>query len=297
MDIRSGRLDDLDQLVVLNTAVRPYAVGAREGLSSGLAAVTDGTGVAFAAELDGQLIGWSVVRPAPWLNSDDAYSLQVIVHPDHRRQGIGTQLLRACEAWLEARSTWLAQTIADEHGIEFARRAGFTVAGELTYAGVELDGAAPTVQVPEGLTLVPLSQLTPRDVFPVYRETAADIPGGSAIDAEFDWYESHVWSGPLFDPELSVALVDGGVVVAFSIAFREETRLWTDMTGTASSHRGRGLAGVVKAASLAAARNAGVTAAYTMMNLVNEPMLTVNRRLGYRPVGLRTQLTKSHRPG
>ncbi|WP_405061319.1 GNAT family N-acetyltransferase [Kribbella sp. NBC_01505] len=297
MDIRGGRLEDFDQLVALTTAVRPYAVGARTGVRAGLEAATNGEGVGYAAEVDGHLVGWSALRPAAWLNADDAYALQVIVHPDYRRQGIGTQLLRACDEWLGALPSWSVQSIADEHGTAFALRAGFTVGAELTYAGVDLTDAVPTMTVPDGLALVPLAQLTPQDVFPAYRETAADIPGGSAVDAAFDWFEAHVWAGPLFDSELSVAIVDRDVVVAFTIAFREDNKLWTDMTGTVRSHRGRGLAGAVKAASLAAAKDAGVTVAYTVMNLVNEPMLTANRRLGYRPVGLRTQLTKSHRPG
>ncbi|MFC9690425.1 GNAT family N-acetyltransferase [Kribbella sp. NPDC056951] len=294
MDIRSGSLDDLDQLVALNAAVRPESVSSRAGHLRGLTAATGETGTAYAAERDGQLIGWASVRPAGWLTGDDAYALHVMVHPDYRRQGIGSELLRRCEAWLATLPSWFVQSFANEAGTEFAARAGFTVAGELTYAGLDLDDLPPAAPVPADLALVPFTQLTPADVFPAYRATTTDIPGGTAVDPDFDWFEQDVWSEPSFDHDLSLAFVADGEVVAFTIALREENRLWSDMTGTVATHRRRGLARVLKSASLAAARQAGVTAAYTIMNLENEPMLAVNRHLGYRAVGLRTQVTKEH---
>lgn len=49
------------------------------------------------------------------------------------------------------------------------------------------------------------------------------------------------------------------------------------MTGTARTHRGRGLAKLVKNASLHRARATGYTEAYTG----NAPMLAINKWFGY----------------
>ncbi|MFK4087450.1 GNAT family N-acetyltransferase [Kribbella sp. NPDC020789] len=290
MDIRDGRLDDLDQLAELNTLARPYAVGSRTGVRYWL---TKADGVSYVAEENGQPIGWTAVGRADWLDDDDSYTLQVLVHPEFRRRGVGTRLLRMAEEWLGRSPSWQVQAMADETGIEFARQAGFTLGAELTYAGVDLTtDQPPVVQIPDGLTLVPLADLTAQDVFPAYQETCLDIPAGTAIDPAYDWYVEHVWQSELFDRELSLALLDDGAVVAFTISLRDGERLWTDMTGTVASHRGRGLASAVKSAALVRARDAGVTAGYTAMNVTNEPMLAANRRMGYRAVGLRAQLTK-----
>jgi len=289
VDIRNGRLDDLEQLAALNALARPYAVGSRTGVRYWL---TKADGVSYVAEQDGQPIGWTAVGRAEWLADDDGYTLQVLVHPEYRRQGLGTQLLRMAEEWLGQFPSWHVQAMADETGVEFARRAGFTLGAELTYAGIDLTDQPPVVQIPEGLTLVPFADLTAQDVFPAYRETCRDIPAGTAIDPAYDWYVEHVWQSELFDRELSVALLDDGVVVAFTISLRDGERLWTDMTGTVAGHRGRGLATAVKSAALTRAKAAGVKAAYTAMNVTNEPMLAANRRMGYEAVGTRAQLTK-----
>ncbi|MFC4452562.1 GNAT family N-acetyltransferase [Deinococcus sonorensis] len=57
----------------------------------------------------------------------------------------------------------------------------------------------------------------------------------------------------------------------------------TEHTVVDRAHRGRGLATVVKAASLGWARAEGYTRASTGGSVANLPMLRVNQRLGYRP--------------
>lgn len=56
----------------------------------------------------------------------------------------------------------------------------------------------------------------------------------------------------------------------------------SDLTTTHPTHRGRGLATLVKARALAWARDSGYTRAGTGGTVLNLPMLRVNTRLGYR---------------
>jgi GNAT superfamily N-acetyltransferase len=278
----------------LSTLVRPYGVGARTWLGRSL---TERLGTdrftGFVAEVDGRLAGWGALSRADHLDTPNAYSLNLLVHPDFRRQGIGTSLLRTCDEWLAALPSTFVQSYADGDSKGFALANGFEAITEMTYAGLELTDAIPVPPVPDGYTLVPIAELDAADVYPAYRETAADIPGGTAIEVAFEWFSTELWTGPLLDRELSLALVEDGRVASFTLVNREDTRTWNDMTGTVKEHRGKGLAGILKLASLSAARDAGVTHSFTLMNLDNPPIRALNERLGYREVFRRTYVTRT----
>ena len=57
------------------------------------------------------------------------------------------------------------------------------------------------------------------------------------------------------------------------------------MTGTLRDYRGRGLALLVKRATLVNAAGCGVELVTTENDETNGPMLRVNEKLGYQPVG------------
>ena len=57
------------------------------------------------------------------------------------------------------------------------------------------------------------------------------------------------------------------------------------MTGTLRDYRGRGLALLVKRATLVNAARRGVEFVSTENDETNGPMLRVNEKLGYRPAG------------
>ena len=65
------------------------------------------------------------------------------------------------------------------------------------------------------------------------------------------------------------------------------------MTGTRRAYRGRGLALAVKLASIEWAAANGITRMLTFNDATNAPMLAVNRRLGYEPIGRRVELAQA----
>ncbi|MEH1099749.1 hypothetical protein [Micromonospora sp. CPCC 205561] len=114
----------------------------------------------------------------------------------------------------------------------------------------------------------------------------ADEPGDVGMDeiGFADWRAAY-WDRPDLDPALSTVAVADGVVVAFTVALTDgRDRYLSGMTGTRGGWRGRGLARLVKHASLGTARVAGLRRAYTVNDAGNAPMRTVNEWLGYRPV-------------
>ena len=62
-------------------------------------------------------------------------------------------------------------------------------------------------------------------------------------------------------------------------------RAVTEMTGTLRDYRGRGLALLVKRATLVNAAKRGVELVSTENDETNGPILRVNEKLGYRPIG------------
>ena len=56
----------------------------------------------------------------------------------------------------------------------------------------------------------------------------------------------------------------------------------SDMTGTLPDYRGRGLAKLAKLAVFRAAQELGVTAVTTENDAENEPMLALNKSVGYK---------------
>jgi GNAT superfamily N-acetyltransferase len=139
-----------------------------------------------------------------------------------------------------------------------------------------------------------MNDLDPHQVYVGYSITTPDVPGESTFDAiGYDVWLRDVWKSPAFASGLSVAAVAGDEVAALTMASVDVNRLWTDMTGTVPAHRGRGLAKLVKAETLRRSAEAGVTAAFTANDELNQPMLTVNAWLGYRRVATHTGLLRT----
>jgi RimJ/RimL family protein N-acetyltransferase len=80
--------------------------------------------------------------------------------------------------------------------------------------------------------------------------------------------------------------------VSLLIADEESGRGANMFTGTQRAYRGRGLGLAVKLASIAWAREHGITQIATRNDETNAPMLAINRRLGYVPGGRRVEWLK-----
>jgi RimJ/RimL family protein N-acetyltransferase len=123
-------------------------------------------------------------------------------------------------------------------------------------------------------------------VFALDSEAMLDTPGDVPMDAgSFEQWLDEYWRHPDTDLDASVAAVVDGRPVAFSQLRVQGGRAFNDMTGTLRDYRGRGLALLVKRATLVNAARRGVKLVSTENDETNGPMLRVNEKLGYRPTG------------
>ncbi|MEU6075335.1 GNAT family N-acetyltransferase [Micromonospora sp. NPDC047074] len=217
--------------------------------------------------------------------------VNLVVRPGERGRGIGSALLAAAEERLVGLGVRRAYARVDDEPatISFAERRGYRPGRRSVILGLDLatavlpDAPAP----PAGVRLTTAADLPdPRPLHEADLAAAADEPGdvGMAVISFPDWRAAY-WDRPDLDRTLSTVAVADGVVVAFTVALTDGVdRYLSGMTGTRGGWRGRGLARVVKRASLLAARSAGFRWASTLNDAGNDAMRAVNGWFGYRPV-------------
>ncbi|MFF7355540.1 GNAT family N-acetyltransferase [Streptomyces filipinensis] len=241
------------------------------------------------AEEDGEVIGTAQVHLAHDSTEPGQGLLNIYVRPDRTGRGAGRLLLRAAEEHLTAQgATRLFSWVLDEPANRaFAEGHGYRSSRSAHFLRLDLaDSALPPVPgTPPGIELRTAADFAddPRPLFELDAETMRDEPGD--LDYEYSDYEAwteQYWKHPLLNHDLTVVACAEGRPVAFSVAYTDGgTRYTTAMTGTARSHRGRGLAKLAKIHSLYRARAAGITEAFTGNDAGNEPMIAINRWLGY----------------
>jgi GNAT superfamily N-acetyltransferase len=238
---------------------------------------------------DGEVIGAAGVALAHDSTEPGQGYLNIYVRPDRTHRGAGRLLTRAAEEHLAAVGasklyTWVLDEPANR---AFAERHGYTRGRPAHFLRLDLaNGTLPPLpEVPRGVELRSAAEFAddPRPLFELDAETVRDEPGEVSIEfTDYDAWLEQTWKHPLLDRELTMAAVVDGRPVAFSVAYTDgATRYSTAMTGTARAHRGRGLAKLAKIHSLYRARAAGITEAFTGNDAGNDPMIAINKWLGY----------------
>ncbi|MFF0339507.1 GNAT family N-acetyltransferase [Kribbella sp. NPDC004875] len=208
------------------------------------------------------------------------------VPPEFRRRGIGSALTTAITSRaLGVRAERLLTVVGeDEESKDFATRRGFTLGRRMTHSAADLSAVREPLEPPAGLRVVSYDEVRPRQVYDAEVQVRDDDPSGLSGGPGYDEWVRTSWENPDGRRDLSVAVLDGDQVLSFVTTTADPDRkmIWSNLTGTIPSARGRGLAKVAKSAALARARDAGMTVASTGNDAANEPMLAVNRWLGYR---------------
>jgi GNAT superfamily N-acetyltransferase len=286
--VREGRSEDFASATELLNRVWPHRVGSERALRHAAAAAPPEAHRRYwAADDAGRLVGWATAA-IEYQSSERPGFLQASVSPESRKAGIGAALVERCEAHLAGLgvTTVLSFTTPEDGARSFATARGFRHANTNRVSGVDPRTIEPP-GVPPGVDLRPLAALDPRKVYELDAATMSDVPGEVAMDdVSFDQWFDDYWSHPDTDLDASTAAVVDGRPVAFThLRTAPGGRAVTDMTGTLRDYRCRGLALLVKRATLVNAAERGVELVLTENDETNAPMLRVNERLGYQPVG------------
>jgi GNAT superfamily N-acetyltransferase len=211
--------------------------------------------------------------------------------PHVRGRGVGSAILAQLERWGAERGCAAIQTQVeedDEASLAWAQRRGFGEVGRESQLVLELAAVdAPAVSPPPGIEIVTWAARPgiERDLYAVYVEAEPDIPGEEANEvAPFEKWLASDMQGLSDRPDAVFVALAGDEVVGYAkLAFPPEgTRVFHDLTGVKRTWRGRGIAGALKRAQIAWAKEQGFELLVTGNEARNEPIRRLNVRHGYR---------------
>jgi GNAT superfamily N-acetyltransferase len=240
------------------------------------------------AEVDGAVVARAQAGLNAHTTTAGAAYGGVVVAPPHRRRGIGGSLLARLEHHLGelAASTWTTMIFENEDGVAFARRHGFR--DERSAVASAVDPRTVDLPLPAGVEVVPASEVGPEIVFEIDSAGAADEPlPNPPAPMPFDEWRAEFWDEPSFTRDGSFVAVADGIPAALALLFvaPELGRAVNAFTATIPELRGRGLALAAKIATMRWAAANGIAQVATANDDTNAPMLAINARLGYQPIG------------
>jgi mycothiol synthase len=232
------------------------------------------------AELDGEIVGAGLGG-----RSDDPNRGYVAprVHPDARRNGVGTALLESLVAFVDSLTlTKVSGQVTDPGSKAFAERHGFAESDRQVEQVLHLDGEIVVDPIPEGIEVVTIAERPEllEAAYPLARDEGYPdlaLEGSIEIPLE-DWLHDEATL-----PEGSfVALADGEIVGYSGLMAHDNGGVAEDgLTVVRREWRRRGLAKALKQRELAWAKEAGLHEVVTWTQSGNESMRAVNERLGY----------------
>jgi GNAT superfamily N-acetyltransferase len=204
------------------------------------------------------------------------------VLPGHRRQGVGSALLRALADHCVALGLpEVRSSVEDEGSVAFAQRFGFAEVDrqveQVRAIGAEPDAGPPPAGV-EAVLLSDRPELWAECYEGFGREVLADFALFQPLDVSAEQWNAY-WAGdPMF-----LALDDGAVVGCAGLHLDTDVpyRAENSLTAVGRMWRGRGLAAYLKRRTLQWAAAHDISEVYTWTQVGNTPMITLNRRLGY----------------
>lgn len=239
--------------------------------------------------------------------SPGTYWMDIRVHPDYQKHGIGSQAYAYIVSAAVARGTpplrrLLAATRTDRpDSMRFLEQQGFTK--ELHTNATELrvmafDGSvyAPLQAhlAQAGIHSVSAAELETqgrtawrRELWELHQTLLADVPSVVPyVPIPFEEYESTILHHPSFHPSACFVALDGEQMVGMSYLHLHSQRpeaLETAITGVIREYRRRGIATLLKVKGIEYAQQREVTT-ITTMNEEKNPMYRLNVQLGFKPL-------------
>ena len=206
------------------------------------------------------------------------------VLPAHRRQGVGTALLRQLARHAEECGHDEVGSMVDDAGsLAFAEHFDFAETGRQVEQVRIVGPDEPWPAVPDGVEVVTVAE-RPELLARLYHELALqafeDMPTPRTVEITLEQWEAE-W---LNWPEATfVALAGGEVVGMAGLNYDPDQpdRAENTLTAVRRDRRGRGLARMLKESATAWASAHGIREIYTWTQTGNENMRAVNERLGF----------------
>jgi GNAT superfamily N-acetyltransferase len=306
LDLRPATLEDAPVVANLELARDPddprdpemlrfwWTLRSSNEATTRLVAMRDGAAVAFLAA--GHELWENVPERFGWH--------RVTIHPDLWSERNYSAMISRAEAWLKSEGVATAVIRIREDfkdDLEVAGRAGYREVRRQRFS--ELDLVALRGQLlaaatqnrkrmqEQGVQLLTLSDDKDPDLMPKLHEmmieAEQDIPVSVPIRKQpFDEWKRATFDNPGTREDRFWIAREGDAIVGMSVIDFPPTRglPWTSFTATSKNVRGRGIARALKYETIAQAIDLGYKRVRTANDGVNEPILHINREMGYRLV-------------
>lgn len=244
-----------------------------------------------AADAAGAVLGSGSARTGAGLKRDH-YHVQIFVDPASAGRGIGSGLYEQVEAAVRARGALVVHADVKEEdtsALRWAETRGFAEEHRMYESTIDLAAWNPerfAAQIAaveaQGVRFVHLEagDENLRRLHALLALTQ-DVPGQEETHPPFAQWQASL--GEHWSPEGYLLAVAGDAWVGVTIIrWVGNGGLYNDFTGVDRAWRGKGVALALKAFSLNWAKATGAPYVRTNNHSVNEPMLAVNRKLGYK---------------
>jgi GNAT superfamily N-acetyltransferase len=245
---------------------------------------------------DERAIGYWDVDRETWMRSGHWY-VKVIVAPEYRGQGLGTQMYEAVLAVARQQpgATHLETQVREDcpAALRFAQKRGFEIERHAFTSILDLETFdewefAPLLERVHDFRFFSLAEagVTPenkRKLYEVNRASALDNPGNGGVFPDFDSFSLNVFDADWFRADTQILTADGDQWAGISAISVDAERgvSYNAFTGVLREYRGRGLAQALKLQTILLAKRLGMRFIRTDNDSQNAPMLAVNRKLGY----------------
>jgi len=254
----------------------------------------------YVAEQRGRIIAVGEYNQHPWTYHRQKFDIQINVHPDHQRRGLGSALYEHLIAELEPFDPITVRSRAREdyqQSVRFVTKRGFSEVmrsweSRLNVQGFDFAPYAGHIESVEaqGIRLVPLSELQAdpehkRKLYELEKELGEDVPHvDTYTPISFEIYVKRFLQSPDLFPQAWYIALDGDRYAGMSALWKSQgnpQELYTGLTGVQREYRRRGIALALKLQTIAHAKSQGYQTLKTWNESNNRPMLSINERLGY----------------
>lgn len=223
----------------------------------------------------------------------------VIVDPDCRGKGIGSALWK--QLWEDLKTNEATRLVSDvldndTQSLVFAQRRGFAIDQHIFNYELDLTTFDETPYLPtitaleaSGIRFCSLADFpdTLEMNHKLYDLNTSDMLENSNTSTPWTYsiFEKAVLHAPWFSREGQLLAVDGDQWIGMAAIglYRETLSGHNEYTGVLRPYRRRKIATSLKALAALYARKNGAQKLLTDSNLRNDPILAINRKLGYKP--------------
>lgn len=251
-------------------------------------------------EEEGRVAAYGGYSQSPWIYHPRKFKISMAVQPEFQRRGLGKALydhiMKAVMVFDPIKlSAWTcAEKVPQTPG--FLERRGYRAGMKTWDSKLDLASWDPasfagevTRALEQGISLVSLDKLMEtmpdwdRKIYEMERDIWKDIPlPDEQTDPGFEWFKRQILESPNLYLEASWFALDGDLPVSMSALWKSkaDNHLSTGLTGTARSHRRRGIATALKVKALSYAKAQGHPYVNTDNEENNVGMIGINK-LGF----------------